>query len=194
VTVDTTIGGWFFKYRSLTPIPIALVLLAVPAMTAVRPLWPLGLGLVLLGQAVRMWTVRHIGVISRTRASRLGPLVVSGPYLLVRNPIYVGNWFLWTGFTIWSGVVWMLPVVWIIFILQHRTIVRWEEKLLLEKFGEPYANYLKTVNRWWPNGVIVPATSDQPSHSWGEMLFSERGTMIAVIVTSALFIAKQLYR
>jgi protein-S-isoprenylcysteine O-methyltransferase Ste14 len=194
VTVDTTIGGWFFKYRSLTPIPIALVLLAVPAMTLARPLWPLGVVLVILGQAIRMWTVRHIGVISRTRASRLGPLVVSGPYLLVRNPIYVGNWFLWTGFTIWSGVLWMLPVVWIVFVLQHRTIVRWEEKLLLEKFGEPYAEYLKTVNRWWPSGVIVPAGSPAAPHSWSDVLFSERGTMIAVTATSALMIAKQLAR
>ena len=162
-------------------------------MTPARPLWPLGVALVILGQAIRMWTVRHIGVISRTRASRLGPLVVSGPYLLVRNPIYVGNWFLWTGFTIWSGVLWMLPVVWIVFILQHRTIVRWEEKLLLEKFGEPYANYLKTVNRWLPSGVIVPAGTPAAPHSWGDTLFSERGTIIAVIVTGILLTAKRLY-
>ena len=192
-TVDTIVGGWFFRNRSLTPIPIALVLLAVPAMASARSLWPLGVALVILGQAIRVWTVRHIGVISRTRASRLGPLVVSGPYLLVRNPIYVGNWFLWTGFTIWSGVLWMLPVVWIVFILQHRAIVRWEEKLLLEKFGAPYANYLKTVNRWWPSGVFVPAGTPSAPHSWSDTLFSERGTLIAVTLTSLLMVAKSLW-
>ncbi len=174
----------------MTPVPLAMILLLFPAVDAGRPAWPLGLALVVLGQSIRMWTVRHIGVISRTRASRLGPLVVSGPYLLVRNPIYVGNWFLWTGFTIWSGVLWMLPVVWAVFILQHRTIVRWEEQLLLERFGEPYAGYLKRVNRWWPSSVIVPAGTPAASHSWGDVLFSERGTLIAVTATSVLLVGK----
>ena len=190
MTADTTIGGWFFKYRSLTPVPLAIVLVAVPGIEAARPFWPVGLALVLIGQGIRLWTVRHIGVISRTRASRLGPLVVSGPYLLVRNPIYVGNLFLWTGFTLWSGVLWMLPVAWAIFVLQHRTIVRWEEQQLLERFGEPYANYLKTVNRWWPNGIVVPSGTPAASHPWGEVLFSERGTLIAMTVTILLFVAK----
>ena len=187
---DASIGGWFFKNRSMTPVPLAIILLLVPAMDLGRQIWPLGLALVVLGQSIRMWTVRHIGVISRTRASRLGPLVASGPYLLVRNPIYVGNWFLWTGFTIWSGVLWMLPVVWAVFILQHRTIVRWEEQLLLERFGEPYADYLKSVNRWWPGKFGSLASSPPPLHSWGEMLFSERGTLIAVTVTSLLLVGK----
>lgn len=186
---DLSIGGWFFKNRSMTPVPMAIILLLVPGLGLARQVWPLGIAFVVLGQCIRMWTVRHIGVISRTRASRLGPLVVSGPYLLVRNPIYVGNWFLWTGFTIWSGVVWMLPVVWAVFVLQHRTIVRWEERLLLERFGEPYADYLKRVNRWIPSSVRTPP-SPPASHSWGEMLFSERGTLIAVIVTSALLVTK----
>jgi len=175
----------------MTPVPLALVLLLFPAIDAGRQIWPLGLALVVLGQAIRMWTVRHIGVISRTRAPRLGPLVVSGPYLLVRNPIYVGNWFLWTGFTIWSGVLWMLPVVWAVFILQHRTIVRWEEQLLLDRFGDPYADYLTRVNRWWPSSLIVPAGTPPASHSWGEVLFSERGTLIAVTVTGVLLILKR---
>jgi protein-S-isoprenylcysteine O-methyltransferase Ste14 len=175
----------------MTPVPLAIILLLVPAIDRARAFWPLGLALVVLGQLIRMWTVRHIGVISRTRASRLGPLVVSGPYLLVRNPIYVGNWFLWTGFTIWSGVLWMLPVVWAVFILQHRTIVRWEEQLLLDRFGAPYADYLKSVNRWWPSSLMVPAGTPPASHSWGDVLFSERGTLIAVTVTSLLLVGKQ---
>lgn len=175
----------------MTPVPLAIILLLVPAIDLGRPIWPLGLALVVLGQLIRMWTVRHIGVVSRTRASRLGPLVVSGPYLLVRNPIYVGNWFLWTGFTIWSGVLWMLPVVWAVFILQHRAIVRWEEQLLIDRFGAPYAEYLKSVNRWWPSSLAVPAGTPQASHSWSDVLFSERGTLVAVTVTGALLLVKQ---
>ena len=44
--------------------------------------------------------VHHIGVISRTRSDRLGPLVASGPFALVRNPLYLGNIALWVGFAL----------------------------------------------------------------------------------------------
>ena len=43
------------------------------------------------GELIRLWGVHHIGAISRTRSQRLGPLVATGPFALIRNPLYVGN-------------------------------------------------------------------------------------------------------
>jgi len=34
---------------------------------------------------------------------RLGPLVDSGPFAIVRNPLYVGNIMLWVGFALTRG-------------------------------------------------------------------------------------------
>jgi len=62
--------------------------------------------------------------------------------------------------------------------------------ILLEKFGEPYAAYPKAVNRWWPGRLVMPSGTPAAPHSWGEVLFSERGTLIAVTVTILLMIAK----
>jgi protein-S-isoprenylcysteine O-methyltransferase Ste14 len=46
------------------------------------------------------------------------------------NPLYAGNWFLWTGFVIWSELLWMLPIAWIVFWVQYGAIRRWEEAML----------------------------------------------------------------
>ncbi len=185
-------GAWAFKQRSWLPVPIALVLLVVrtgeiPGDIPMRA----GLALVCAGEALRFWTVRQIGVISRTRSTRWGPLVVSGPYRLVRNPIYVGNWLLWTGFVVWSGLLWMLPVAWLVFALQYAAIVRWEEQRLIAHFGQPYADYLRAVPRWWPRGFL-PAPDSSNLHPWNEVLFSERGTLAAILAMALLLTLKRV--
>ncbi|MEQ1758902.1 MAG: isoprenylcysteine carboxylmethyltransferase family protein [Vicinamibacterales bacterium] len=187
-------GEWAFKQRSWLPVPIALILLAsrhwhIPGDIPIR----VGIILVAFGEFLRFWTVRQIGVISRTRSARWGPLVVSGPYRIVRNPIYVGNWFLWTGFVVWSGLLWMLPVAWLLFGLQYAAIVRWEEQRLLAHFGDPYADYLRSVPRWFPGVPIPPPESPGAPHPWNEVLFSERGTLAAIVAMAILLTLKFLY-
>ena len=79
------------------------------------------------GLGIRYWAVSYIGTISRTRASRFGPLMSAGPFALVRNPLYVGNFLIWIGFAIASGLLWMLPVAWALFapsVQRHRAIRR----------------------------------------------------------------------
>jgi hypothetical protein len=105
-------GAWLFRRRTSIPVPLALALLFIPApeppSTTVR--W-LGVALVACGEGLRLWAVRHIGVISRTRSDRLGPLVETGPFALIRNPLYVGNLALWVGFTLSARLVPLVPLV-----------------------------------------------------------------------------------
>jgi protein-S-isoprenylcysteine O-methyltransferase Ste14 len=49
--------------------------------------WPLGLLLFGLGWALRMWAQKYLGYRLRIKRS----ITSSGPYALVRNPIYIGN-------------------------------------------------------------------------------------------------------
>ena len=107
------------------------------------------------GEALRLWAVRHIGVISRTRSDRLGPLVETGPFALIRNPLYVGNLALWVGFTLSARLVWLVPIVLIILGLEYHAIVRWEESLLESRRGDEYRAYAGRVPRWIP-GVGGP--------------------------------------
>lgn len=177
------LGEWLFRHRTVTPIPLALALLGIN-IGAAPPSVALtlsGVGLVILGEAVRLWGVRHIGVISRTRSDRLGPLVVSGPFALVRNPLYLGNIALWVGFALTARLVWLAPVVAVVLAFEYHAIVRWEESRLDAQLGAPYRAYISRVSRWLPT-LGSPAAEPAAPYSWREMLFSERGTIIAIAV------------
>ena len=65
MTTQAPAGAWLFKYRSALPVPLALVLLLVRRGQVHAP-WLLVAGplLVVLGEAIRLWGVRHIGTIA----------------------------------------------------------------------------------------------------------------------------------
>ena len=84
------------------------------------------------GEAVRLWAVHHIGAISRTRSDRLGPLIDSGPFAHVRNPLYLGNILLWLGFALSAHLLWLAPIVVMLLAFEYHAIVRWEETLLAD--------------------------------------------------------------
>jgi protein-S-isoprenylcysteine O-methyltransferase Ste14 len=191
MTSEAPAGAWLFRYRSSLPVPLALLLVLV-RRGAVEGPWVLVLGplLVLLGEGLRLWAVRHIGTISRTRTTRYGPLITAGPYAMMRNPLYVGNWFLWTGFAVWSALLWMLPVAWVVFGLQYRAIAKWEAAFIRSIYGSVYDEYARQVRAWMPRWPPAGASMSGPLHPWREVLFSERGTLLAVVVMSALLILK----
>ena len=184
---STKIGGWLFRHRTSIPVPFALALLLLRLGEAPFS-WTLvsaGAVLTLLGEAIRLWAVRHIGTISRTRSDRLGPLVTAGPFGLVRNPLYIGNILLWVGFAVTARLVWMAPVVLVLLALEYHAIVKWEEELLLAQRGEDYRAYCAQVPRWIPVAAKRRNRGERGerrkrSFSWPETLFSERGTLIAI--------------
>ena len=144
------------------------------------------------GELLRVWAVRHIGAISRTRSTRLGPLVQTGPFALVRNPLYLGNIILWVGFATSAGLLWLIPVVVVMLGLEYHAIVEWEEQLLELRRGGEYKVYATRVPRWVPSLRNDPSvkTGSREVASWRDTLFSERGTLIAIGVGCFLLWAK----
>jgi protein-S-isoprenylcysteine O-methyltransferase Ste14 len=189
------VGGWLFARRTLVPLPIVAGLLLFPATPAHPALQWAGAILVTAGELVRLWAVRHIGVISRTRSDRLGPLVASGPFGLVRNPLYIGNIAIWVGFALSARLPYMAPIVFVALALTYHAIVRWEERLLESRLGEPYHRYAAQVPRWWP-GRLKDSPADRVDSrklfSWKHTIFSERGTLIAIAIGYGLLYVKDL--
>ncbi len=144
-------------------------------MVLSEPGFPIpGLGLLAAGEAIRLWAVGHIGLPSRTRGDGATRVVDSGPYALVRNPLYVGNILMFTGLGVmaWPWVALAGPLL----ALEYHFIVRWEESNLTTRLGEPYADYLRRVPRWFPRwgpGVVAPWDA-------GKALRSERSTLVAL--------------
>jgi protein-S-isoprenylcysteine O-methyltransferase Ste14 len=208
--LDTTIrlGGWLFRHRTSLPLPVAAAILTLRIGQAPPSALLLLAGVVVtaLGELLRLWGVHQIGAISRTRSSRLGPLVASGPFAVVRNPLYVGNIALWIGFALTARLVWLAPAILLLLGLEYHAIVRWEERLLESRLGEAYREYVSRVPRWLPalnrsarastgsgraqvrdtlvvspsNHELAASQTRPGSFSWRETLFSERGTLIAI--------------
>jgi len=189
-------GAWLFRHRTAAALPVAIVLLAVRSGEAAPNGWLTASGVVLtaVGEMVRLWAVRHIGAISRTRSERLGDLVESGPFAVVRNPLYVGNIALWTGFALTARLVWLVPLVVVLLGAAYHAIVRWEERLLESRLGDAYRAYTLRVPRWVPTCTARLWTGSCASSarrfSWKETLFSERGTLIAIAVGYVLLWVK----
>ncbi len=189
--VKEAAGGWLFRHRTALPLPIAAAILAIPAASRdTGVLMPAaGIATTMVGEAIRVWGVRHIGAVSRTRSERLGPLIESGPFAYVRNPLYIGNMLLWVGFALTARLWWLAPLAFVLLAAEYHAIVGWEERLLVERIGEQYREYLTRVPRWIPRsnrgerGDRECSELSAPSaaaFSWSSTLFSERGTLIAM--------------
>ena len=190
----TRVGGWLFRHRTALPLPVAIAIIVIPSSETARSVMLAGVGVAatLFGEWIRLWGVHHIGVISRTRSDRLGPLVASGPFAHLRNPLYVGNILLWVGFALSARLVWLAPVIAILLGAEYHAIVRWEERLLESRLGDSYRAYTARVPRWVPSinrgargarrdqNLSAISASSAVAFSFRETLFSERGTLLAI--------------
>ncbi len=137
---------FILRSASLAGIAIALLL---------EPHWPqlpaadlalefLGQLLVVVGVLGRLWSTLYIS----GRKSR--ELVVSGPYSLCRNPLYLFSFLLCLGalLLLKNGVLLLMFLAF--FLLFHSIAIREEEKKLADRFGEAYENYRRRVPRLFP--------------------------------------------
>ena len=191
------LGGWLFKKRTAIPLPIVVILLGVPPGWSTLSLSTraalAGVLVVALGELLRLWGVHHIGVISRTRSERLGPLIDTGPFSLLRNPLYLGNILLWLGFSISARLVWLAPFIVLLLGIEYHAIVRWEERLLESRIGPSYRDYTIRVPRWLPLLRVPSQLTGAAPFSWSETFRSERGTLIAIVGGYALLAIKEHY-
>ncbi len=75
-------------------------------------------------------------------------LVTSGMYRISRNPMYVGQALMLTGWGIKNGYL-ITPLATMIFvIIINQLFIKVEEQRLTDIFGSQYKEYMKTVRRW----------------------------------------------
>ena len=78
------------------------------------------------------------------------PTVIrKGVFGVVRHPVYLSEILLYLGFLMFS-VSLAAVVVWVVGIAFLHYLSRYEEKLLLARFGEEYKRYMRDVPMWIP--------------------------------------------
>lgn len=75
-------------------------------------------------------------------------LVVSGPYRLTRNPMYLGFTLLYLGAAAWINTLWPLLALPVVLVVMQRGVIHREEAYLERRFGDDYRAYRAQVRRW----------------------------------------------
>ncbi len=188
-STSARVGAVLFRNRGWLPVPFLAIPLLVPGEQSAIS-WAVGLLLVAIGEGVRLAGVAAAGTVTRRRSRDVQRLVTYGIFGWVRNPLYVGNFLAWIGFTVVSGVYWFLPIAAILFAVEYTLIVRYEEGVLETIFGQEYLDYKARTPRWIPRPPAVKETGEM---SWQESWWSERSTLMQYGVLIIAFLLKAKY-
>ena len=185
------LGGWLFRHRGFLPVPFIVVPFIWHGVMAPSS-WGVGALSVTFGETMRLWGVAAAGTETRRRSRAVARLVTSRTVCLdAQSRSTLGNFFIWTGFSVIAGIQWFLPVALAVFALEYTPIVRYEEAVLEASFGEEYLRYKERTSRWLP---LAPATEPTGSLCWKTAWKSERSTLLQFVVLAAVLAGCQIHR
>ncbi|WP_245910687.1 methyltransferase family protein [Pelagimonas varians] len=105
----------------------------------------IGGGLILMALAVHEMRRYHTTIIPHQTASRL---VSSGIFKRSRNPIYLGDVMILTGFILYWDAVLALPLIPVFFWILEKRFIEPEEEGLRRKFVADFKRYSQQTRRW----------------------------------------------
>ena len=114
------------------------------------------------GAALALWCIVTFIVIGRGTPAPFDPprrLIVVGPYLLVRNPMYIGAALALAGAALFYESWVLLAYCAAFAFATHLFVVMYEEPTLRATFGAPYDRYCERVRRWLPGRPSPPSTA-----------------------------------
>lgn len=145
-------GDVLFRWRSYLPL-VLLPLFAAGFIGAHYPhdshteglTWEIGCWLVAMaGVALRIWTVgtAPAGTSGRnTRAQKAAVLNTTGPYSVLRHPLYAANYLIALGLACFPRA-WAVPIiVSLAALLYYERIAAREEEYLEQKFGDAFRRW-----------------------------------------------------
>lgn len=186
-------GDYLFKYRGYLPIIFLVFALAVRGLymhygsnnSAVISsisafMQSIALYIGLFGVLVRLYTVGFTPKNTSGRNTSEGQIAdelnTTGLYSLTRNPLYVGNFFMWMGLVFYIGVIWFSLLFICMFWIYYERIIFAEETFLREKFKE---SYIQWANK---KAVFIPKkfryVHPQKSFRWKKIVIKEKSTIL----------------
>jgi len=113
------------------------------------------------GEAIQLWCFASL--------QKNETLAADGPYALVRNPMYLGRYFLLAGMLLLLGNPWVIAAFSVVYYLYMVNRVRREEVLLAPIFGEAYVRYCAAVPRFVPR--LTPHAAGRIAHfDWSTLV------------------------
>ena len=186
---------WVFRWRGYVLIPSAVLVVVLCHPTLKSFLW--GLGVALLGEALRCWGVGYSGTTTRESRVIAPRLVTAGPYAHVRNPLYLGNFITALGFLVVGsgGIDWSLrlmlgAIIVVSYATVYGIIIPLEEEYLAGMFGEEYREYLQHVPRLLPR--LTPYEKRQGTFHWSVIGSAEIHTLALFTMIAGILFGKMV--
>jgi protein-S-isoprenylcysteine O-methyltransferase Ste14 len=107
----------------------------------------LGLAGIIFALAITLVQTGH-RIISDPSFSDKG-VIKDGAFARIRHPLYGGSIFLYLSL-VFSTLSLAALAIWIVIAVFYNIIAAYEERLLLEKYGDEYREYQRKVPRWLP--------------------------------------------
>ncbi|MBU0548821.1 MAG: isoprenylcysteine carboxylmethyltransferase family protein [Candidatus Omnitrophica bacterium] len=117
----------------------------------------MGIGLILLGQLLRVSARGYKSENSQSGNS----LIQDGPYRMVRNPMYLGLILIGLGIVLFIFQFWAFIIFVLFFTFRYFTLIRKEEGILFNNFGQAYQDYKKKTPRLFPSPRFLFTTNIQ---------------------------------
>ncbi len=108
--------------------------------------WTAGLLFFVCGLCLRVIAQRHL----RYRLHARKRLATTGPFRIVRNPVYWANMGMFAGLVLMAELPWMVPILIVWALIVYSFAIRFEESRLMTRFGTEYADYMASTPRWIP--------------------------------------------
>jgi protein-S-isoprenylcysteine O-methyltransferase Ste14 len=139
------------------------------------------------GAIIRIFTsgFAALGTSGRAKvAAEASELNTTGPYSLVRNPLYVGRILNFTGLAMMSGSWVFGAIVFLLGVIIYERISIYEEEFLREKFGASHAEWAKDVPALLPrlHGWVTP----KYPFWWKRMIWREQNKLFLLV--TAIFL------
>jgi len=173
------IGRFIYKKRGLLVVPPVVFMALCTWKEVENHVLILGLGGAVFGAGLylRIWSQLHIH--HRLRIHKI--LTTTGPYVYIRNPLYVGNTLLLTGAAFLSELFWFAPLMFVYSAIVYSFVVRYEEAKLSKKYGALYMDYFNRVPRWFPRlRGLQKASSAEMRRLLGVSILAEMHNLLLV--------------
>ncbi len=141
------------------PLMALLTITVVVFIRNMQAFW-IGVPIAVFGELIQMWAASQL--------HKNEYFTVSGPYSHVRNPMYIGRFFLGLGFFImlWNPYIVVAYVV--LFAAYAHMRVKREEIRLQQIFAPHYQHYCSEIRRWLPR--LKPySRSESKNASWKQV-------------------------
>lgn len=103
-----------------------------------------------LGAFLRVWGAAYLGYSTVHHKDMQGAaMVADGPYRFIRNPLYLGGWFMTFAVCLLMPAA-GAPVSLVLMTVFFLRLILAEEVFLASQLGNPYRNYLRAVPRLFP--------------------------------------------